>query len=52
MLETTKQVGVWYRLMGVFVEKGKWKKLVRNPIFTIALYYLRFRVAIGYMRDR
>lgn len=51
-LETTKQVGVWYRLMGVFVEKGKWKKLVRNPIFTIALYYLRLRVAVGYAIDK
>ena len=49
-LETTKQVGVWYRLIGVFVEKGKWKKLVRNPLFTIAMYFLRFRVAIGFLK--
>lgn len=50
-LETTKQVGVWYRLMGVFVEKGKWKKLIRNPLFTIAMYCLRLRVAIGYLQS-
>ncbi len=50
--ETTKQVGVWYRLMGVFVEKGKWKKLVRNPLFMIAMYCLRLRVAVTYLLSR
>jgi glycosyltransferase involved in cell wall biosynthesis len=49
--ETAKQTGAWYRLMGVFVEKGKWKKLLRNPLFTVAMYFLRFRVAIGYLRN-
>ena len=49
--ETKNQMGVWYRLIGVFVEKGKWKKLIRNPLFTIALYCLRIRVAIGYLRS-
>jgi len=47
--ETIKQVGVWYRLMGVFVEKGKWKKLIRTPLFTIAMYGLRLRVALTYL---
>ena len=50
--ETMKQTGVWYRLMGVFVEKGKWKKLVRHPIFTIAMYGLRLRVALTYLLSR
>ena len=49
--ETAKHVGVWYRLMGVFVEKGKWKKLVRKPLFTIAMYCLKLRVAIGYLKS-
>jgi len=49
--ETMKQTGIWYRLMGVFVEKGKWKKLIRNPLFTIAMYYLRFRVAVGHIQS-
>ena len=47
--ETMKQVGVWYRLIGIFVETGKWKKLVRHPIFVIAMYYLRLRVAKEYL---
>ncbi|MFH0897188.1 MAG: glycosyltransferase [Candidatus Bathyarchaeota archaeon] len=49
--EVTKQVGVLYRLIGVFVEKGKWKKLVKQPLLTIAMYYLRFRVALGYRQS-
>ena len=49
--ETLKQIGVRYRLMGVFVEQGKWKKLVRHPILTIAMYFLRLRVALVYLQS-
>jgi len=49
--ETMKQTGVRYRLMGVFVEKGKWKKLIRHPLFAVAMYCLRLRVAIGYIQS-
>jgi hypothetical protein len=50
--ETMKQISIRYRLMGVFVEKGKWKKLVRHPLFAIAMCYLRFRVALAYLLSR
>jgi len=50
--ETMKQVGVRYRLIGVFVEKGKWKKLIKNPLLTVGMYFLRLRVAIRYVRNR
>lgn len=49
--ETMKQTGVRYRLIGVFVEKGKWKKLIRHPLCMIAMYCLRLRVAIGYLQN-
>lgn len=49
-LEITKQLGSRYRLIGVFVESGKWKKIVRHPLLTIGMYFLRFRVAIGYIQ--
>lgn len=49
--ETTKQVGIRYRLLGVFVEKGKWKKLMQHPLLTVAMYFLRLRVALGYLRS-
>ena len=51
-LEVKKQIGVSYRLIGVFVEKGKFKKLLRNSLLMIAMYYLRFRVAIAYSLNR
>lgn len=47
-LEIIKQTGLWYRLIGVFIEKGKWKKLIQHPIFMVAMYYLRIRVAFAY----
>jgi glycosyltransferase involved in cell wall biosynthesis len=50
-METAKQLGMRYRLMGVFVEKGKWKKLMRHPLLAIGLYCLRLRVAIGYLQS-
>lgn len=50
-LETAKQVGIRYRLMGVFVEKGKWKELMKHPLFALGMYFLRFRVAISYLRS-
>ena len=50
--EIMKQIGVQYRLVGVFVEQGKWKKMIRHPLFTVAMYYLRLRVAIGYLQNK
>jgi len=49
--EVMRQMGMRYRLLGVFVEKGKWKKLVKHPPYMIAMYWLRFRVAIGYLQS-
>ncbi|HML03233.1 MAG TPA: glycosyltransferase [Candidatus Bathyarchaeia archaeon] len=49
--ETIKQTGLWYRLVGVFVERGKWKKLIRHPLLSIAMYYLKFRVALEYSQS-
>jgi glycosyltransferase involved in cell wall biosynthesis len=48
-----KQLSPCYRFIGVFIEDGKWKKLLKYPILTIGMYYLRFRVGIRYLkRDR
>lgn len=51
-LETAKQTGVRYRLIGVFMEKGKWKRLLRNLPYTVAMYWLRFNVALAFMKDK
>jgi glycosyltransferase involved in cell wall biosynthesis len=46
-----KQLGISYRLSGVFIENGKWKKLLRHPIQTLGMFYLRFMVGISYLRS-
>ena len=44
-----KQLGIWYRFFGVFTEDGKIFKLLRHPILSISVYYLRIRVGIIYL---
>jgi len=44
-----KQFGLWYRYFGVFLEDGKWKKLVAHPILTSGMYFLRFLVGVNYL---
>lgn len=49
--EIVKQVGAGYRMIGVFVENGKWKKLAKNPLYTVAMYTLRLSVAFSYLKN-
>ena len=39
-----KQFGFYYRFIGVFIEHGKWKKLLRHPILAAGMLVLRFFV--------
>lgn len=48
--DVKKQLSPFYRFAQVFTEEGKWKKLIRHPILTAGMYYLRFRVGIRYLR--
>jgi glycosyltransferase involved in cell wall biosynthesis len=50
--ETAKQVGISYRLFGVFVEKGKWKKIMKRPLFAFGMYFLRFMVGLDYLASQ
>jgi glycosyltransferase involved in cell wall biosynthesis len=43
-----RQFGWVYRLGGVFVEKGKWRRLLRRPDLALGMYFLRFRVGFAY----
>lgn len=47
--DVKKQFGLYYRYVGVFIEKGKWKKLLAHPILTLGMLYLRFLVGIKYI---
>lgn len=47
--DVKKQLGAYYRLVGVFVEKGKWKNLLMNPHFTMGMYFLRVCVGASFV---
>ncbi len=44
-----KQLGFYYRYFGVFIENGKWKKLLAHPFLTFAMYFLRMLVGIKFL---
>ena len=47
-----KQLGLWYRYFGVFIENGKWKRMIRHPILAKGMYLLRFMVGIQYILNK
>ena len=47
-----KQFGLYYRFLGVFIENGKWKKLLRHPILAFVMYFERFAVGLTYLANR
>lgn len=47
-----KQLGLWYRFFGVFIENGKWKRLIAHPILTCGMYFLRFMVGVQFLKKR
>ena len=44
-----KQLGLKYRFFGVFLERGKWLKLVAHPFLTLGMGYLRFMVGVKFL---
>ena len=46
-----KQLGLGYRYFGVFLEKGKWIKLISHPVLALAVYYLKILVGISYLKS-
>lgn len=46
---TKKQFGLYYRYIRAFVEKGKWKKLLRHPILAFSMYFLLFLKGLVYI---
>lgn len=47
--DVVKQLGMWYRFFGVFIENGKWKKLLAHPDLTFGMYFLRFLVGLSFL---
>ncbi|MBL7085734.1 MAG: glycosyltransferase [Candidatus Cloacimonetes bacterium] len=49
--EVKKQLSPYYRLLGVFVENGKWRNLIKNPILTMCMFFIRLNVAVNYLMN-
>ncbi len=47
-----RQFSPWYRFVGVFVENGKWRRLLRHPILAAVMYFERFAVGVVYLLNR
>jgi len=44
-----KQLGLYYRFLGVFIENGKWKRMIFHPFLVVGMYFLRFMVGIKFL---
>ena len=47
-----RQFSPWYRFVGVFIENGKWKRLLGHPILAAAMYIERISVGVVYLVNR
>ena len=47
-----RQFSVVYRYLGVFVENGKWRRLLRHPILAAVMYFERVMVGVTYLINR
>lgn len=45
-----KQLGFQYRLFGVFLENGKWKRLLKHPLLALEMYFLKFVIGFYYLK--
>ncbi len=44
-----RQFSPWYRFVGVFVERGKWRKVLRHPILFTGVLFERLSVGLVYL---
>jgi len=44
-----KQLGLYYRFFGVFVEDGKFVKVLYHPILTVGMLLLRVLVGLSFI---
>ncbi len=44
-----KQFGLVYRYFGVFIEHGKWRKIVRHPFLALLMFFVRFLVGVKFL---
>ncbi len=47
-----RQFSPWYRFVGVFVEKGKWRKILRHPVLFAGVLFERFIIGVVYLKHK
>lgn len=47
-----KQLGMVYRFFGVFVENGKWRRILSCPCLSAGVFILKFLVGLSYYKSR
>ncbi len=47
-----KQFGFKYRYLQVFMEKGKWQKLIKQPILTSGMFFLKTLLGLVYLKSK
>jgi glycosyltransferase involved in cell wall biosynthesis len=47
--DLARQFGMPYRFFGVFLESGRWRRLLTHPRLTFGMYFLRFLVGFMYI---
>ena len=47
--DVRRQFGFIYRFLGVFVENGKWRRLIHHPFLASGMYFLRFLVGVRFL---
>ena len=50
--DVKKQFGISYRFFFVFIENGKWIKILKNPQLVLGMVFLRFFVGLVYLYSR
>ena len=52
MLGCNNNSGCSRMIIGVFIEQGKWKRLVIHPLLTIGMYFLRILVGLRFLMSK
>lgn len=47
-----RQFGLGYRFFGVFIQKGQWLKLLKQPGLSLGLFFLRFLVGVSFLMKK
>lgn len=51
-LDIRRQFGFYYRYISVFIENGKWRRLLQHPLLTCGMFVLRVLVGWDYFYHR